>query len=375
MNFKKYIVLDIDTQRKRGSYPTINIRIKNGITNDALSDELEQDWTPDPKDRVYFFPGCAVPRWKVREKFNTTIKPEYATAAFISSGGLKASDNMFDVIQSAVLIDGDYIADWFEGIYGKNHGFVVKYKSLLLNCENQVVLSDDALYKVKYGCPDDAVYPAALRQHRHRKYGENEWAPDIPCSAVVSFYSPTVNSNLNKLNCQIYSQDAMIKLLNVDNMVIDEEKYGELKLMANSSDEENIILVMELMANANYKKSFVYLLLLLKAFNSQITSRKREIGHVNFKALLNFLDLTEKSISDINIEMLMTGMKKHKQFTRANVQRISQFFATPGRFLTTDHFTNGPVLKPEAESLLDDYIIEDEDEIQIPEEQEGNFNL
>ena len=157
-------------------------------------------------------------------------------------------------------------------------------------------------------------------------------------------------------------------------MVIDEQKYAELRLMANSSDAENIILVMELISNANFEKSFVYLLLLLKEFNSQIKARRKEIGHVNFKALLNFLDLDEKSLVNIDIEMLMTGMKKHKQFTRPNVQRISQFFATNlAAFPETDHFTSGPVLKAEAESLLDDYIIEDEDEIHVPEQ--DNFNL
>ena len=367
-------MLDVDVQRKHGPYSKINIRIKNGITSEDLSNEMNDDWTPDPKDRLYFFPGCAVPRWKVRDKYSTTIKPEYATAAFISSGGLKSSDDMFDAIPSAVLVDGDYIADWFVGIYGKDHHLVIKYKSLLLNCEDQVVVSNDVLYKLKFGCPNDAVYPANIRKHRQRRHGEDEYSVVIPSSEPLSFYSPVFDSSLNKLKCPIYSQDAIIKLLNEDNMVIDEQKYAELRLMANSSDAENIILVMELISNANFEKSFVYLLLLLKEFNSQIKARRKEIGHVNFKALLNFLDLDEKSLVNIDIEMLMTGMKKHKQFTRPNVQRISQFFATHlAAFPETDHFTSGPVLKPEAESLLDDYVIEDEDEIHVPEQ--DNFNL
>jgi hypothetical protein len=378
MNFKKHMVLSIDYAGKYRPYDKINIKIKNGITNTMLKEELTDDWVPDKKDRLYFFPGCAVPRFKVREKFNTTIKPEYATAAFISSGGLKASDTMFDVINQAILVDGEFISNWLEYIYGDNHHFVIKFKSLLINCEDDVVVDKLTLYKFKYGCPSNAYLdPQSIVNWRRYAHGENTLT--IPESKEISFYSPVINSVLHKLECPIYSQDAIIKLLNEDNVVIDQKKYEELRLMANSSDAENIILVMELMANANYKKSFVYLLLLLKEFKSKIADRSKEISHVNFKALLNFLDLDEKKISNINIEMLTTGMKKHKQFTRANVQRVSQYFASaqePNQSGVTDttHFTTGPVLRQEMEDQLDDYAVQDE--IEIPEEEKKeNFNL
>jgi hypothetical protein len=377
MNFKKHMVLSIDYAGKYRPYDKINIKIKNGITNTMLKEELTDDWVPDKKDRLYFFPGCAVPRFKVREKFNTTIKPEYATAAFISSGGLKASDTMFDVINQAILVDGEFISNWLEYIYGDNHHFVIKFKSLLINCEDDVVVDKLALYKFKYGCPSNAYLdPQSIVNWRRYAHGENTLT--IPESKEISFYSPVINSVLHKLECPIYSQDAIIKLLNEDNVVIDQKKYEELRLMANSSDAENIILVMELMANANYKKSFVYLLLLLKEFKSKIADRSKEISHVNFKALLNFLDLDEKKISNINIEMLTTGMKKHKQFTRANVQRVSQYFASaqePNQSGVTDttHFTTGPVLRQEMEDQLDDYAVQDE--IEIPEEEKESFNL
>jgi hypothetical protein len=377
MNFKKHMVLSIDYAGKYRPYDKINIKIKNGITNTMLKEELTDDWVPDKKDRLYFFPGCAVPRFKVREKFNTTIKPEYATAAFISSGGLKASDTMFDVINQAILVDGEFISNWLEYIYGDNHHFVIKFKSLLINCEDDVVVDKLTLYKFKYGCPSNAYLdPQSIVNWRRYAHGENTLT--IPESKEISFYSPVINSVLHKLECPIYSQDAIIKLLNEDNVVIDQKKYEELRLMANSSDAENIILVMELMANANYKKSFVYLLLLLKEFKSKIADRSKEISHVNFKALLNFLDLDEKKISNINIEMLTTGMKKHKQFTRANVQRVSQYFASaqePNQSGVTDttHFTTGPVLRQEMEDQLDDYAVQDE--IEIPEEEKESFNL
>ena len=383
MNFKKYMMLTIDYQGKYRPYDDIKIKIKNGITDAMLKEELTDDWEPDPKDRLYFFPGCAVPRFKVREKFNTTIKPEYATAAFISASGLKASDTMFNVVNQAVIIDGDYLSNWLEYIYGEKHHFVIKFKSLLINCEDDVVVDKLTLYKFKYGCPSNAYHdPQSISNWRNYAHGETGSLKIPGADKEISFYSPVLNSVLDKLDCPIYSQDAIIKLLNEDNIVIDQKKYDELRVMAKSSDEENIILVMELMANANYKKSFVYLLLLLKEFKTEISARHKEISHVNFKALLNFLDLDEKKMSYITIEQLTAGMKKHKQFTRANVQRVTQFFAagqdTPGTWedngvTDTTHFTTGPVLRRDMEDQLDDYAIEDD--VEIETESEENFNL
>ena len=266
---------------------------------------------------------------------------------------------MFNVINNCYLVDGTIFGDWLKKVYGKHHHIVVKYKSLLLNCEDNIVMTDDAWDKTGYNCPNDATKaPEGMDDW----YTGHSRAEIRTTNDYLSFYSPTPTSEINKLTCPIYLQDAIIKLLNENNLVIDEQKYEELRLMANSSDEENIILVMELMANANFKKSFVYLLLLLKEFKSKIIARKKEVNHVNFKALLHFLDLDQRSLGSINIEELMTGMKKHKQFTRSNVQRVSQFFAAgqqPERYndngvTDTEHFTTGPVLRPELEHLLDE---------------------
>jgi hypothetical protein len=387
MNLKKYLMIDDNRTRTYGAVDTIKLKIKTGITSDELKDSVQKEWTPRKSDRVYFFPGCSVPRFKVREKWNVTIKPEYASAAFISTDGLKGTEDMFNVFQSYQTIDGEYFGQWLEEVYSAQHHLVVKYKSLLMNCEDEVLIHSDLLYVFTWNTPKDALTKGHLREfqeHRVHKGLEEEDTP-LPVSNHLNFYVPVKDSNLSKIKCPIYSQDAILKLLNEDNIVINEKKYDELRLMANSSDEENIILVMELMANANYKKSFVYLLLLLKEFNSKISARRKEINHVNFKALLHFLDLEPKKLDGITIEQMMTGMKKHKQFTRSNLQRVSYFFTDdhntnthlPNNRFETTHFTAGPILKAGLEDELDDYKVEEEDEVPIPEEPEPdeNFNL
>jgi hypothetical protein len=378
MDFKKYIVIEGNFDGR--TLDSFSIKIKKGITSEELKTAVLNTWEPTgKKERPYFFSGCSVPRFKVREKWNVTIKPEYATAAFISADGLKGTEDMFDVYSDMQRLNGKKFGEWLTKIYSKQHHFVVKYHSLLLNCEDDIILHEDVLYRCGWNTPQDALTATPMRDWED----DDSWRE---CS-WFQFYTPARNSSLSKLTCPIYSQDAILKLLNVDNLVIDIKKYEELRLMANSSDEENIILVMELMANADYKKSFVYLLCLLKEFNSKIIARKKEVNHVNFKALLHFLDLDKRKLDDVTIEQMVTGMKKHKQFTRPNLQRITQFFAleardinkhTPDNYLETAHFTAGPVLRADMESELDYEVEEDEVQIPTPEptpEPEENFNL
>jgi hypothetical protein len=380
MNLKKYMLLDTTGAGGRWTnYESFTIKIKTGITSTMLNEELILDWTPKATDRLYFFPGCNVPRFKVRDKYNTTIKPEYATAAFISAKGLKASDSMFDVHKQLTFVDGDYVGKWLAEIYGQDHHFVLKFKSLLLNCENTIAICDDTKGRINYGAPNDAPFPKALRDSNtfyNRDDDESNLTGD-----VANLYVPVLNSALNKITCPIYCQEAVIKLLNEDNIVIDEKKYEDLRVMANSSDEENIVLVMELISNANYSKSFVFLLLLLKEFKDAISKRRKEINHVNFKSLMTFLELDEKKIKNISLEMFVAGMKKNKQFTRINVQRVTQHFAqgmTPGKWNDTGeadskHFITGPVLRLDMVDELD--APEEEKVVTEVTEPTDNFNL
>jgi hypothetical protein len=70
--------------------------------------------------------------------------------------------------------------------------------------------------------------------------------------------------------------------------------------MLKSSDADNHVVAMEIMANSNYTKSCVYLMMLI--MNNYIaidTSRTKR--HVNFKSLLNYLNLNPGNLHvDIN---------------------------------------------------------------------------
>ncbi len=365
MEFKKYIILTKDLH-----FTSFKIQLKTGLTATSMTEQLTDTWISKPTDRLYFFPGCTIPRFKIREKYNTTIKPDYATAAFIAPNVIKES-TMFNIMPSMSSIDGAILGNWLTSIYGETHHFVLKYKSLLLNREDLVLIETELRHLIYYSCPKDALFPETLRQWFAKCMPISEWDA---LGDLFNFIVLPTDSIFNSLKCPIYNQTDILKIINNDSVVIDAKRYKELCLMAESSDTENIILVMELMANADYGKSFIYLLLLLKKFASAIIKRKKEIDHVNFKALLNYLYLTKHNLSDLTIEIFVTSMKKNKQFTRTNVQQLSQLYATNNTHVNYDtkHFVKGPVLRQEIEDQLDDFIIQDNDEIII---EEDNFNL
>jgi hypothetical protein len=125
------------------------------------------------------------------------------------------------------------------------------------------------------------------------------------------------DSDLLNYAGEVYLQHEMLKHINGDDFVIDFDKYKEFVTMARAG-EENLILCMELMANANFEKSFIYLLFLLSEFYSEISYLK-EKDHVNFKSLVNFVYLHEPSKLYLSLQDGVEILKKHKKYTPANL--------------------------------------------------------
>jgi phage pi2 protein 07 len=378
MNYKSYLVLrpegnPVDMSCNGGA-ATIKMSIRRGMTNADIKEALnvEDEWTPRTGvERLYFFPGCSVPRFKVREKFNVTIKPEYATAAFISTKGLENTEGIFEK-QRLVELTPNAVTEWFEDIYGQSSYQTVKLKSVLLNCEDRVFMEYDHYQALwNHGVTDAVISEMASalsiieKNSAEHLFYNPRWMNRADLSTL---YVPDPEG-MAKLKCTIYSQDAILRILNEGKIIVDETKYQDLRLMGLSSDDENIVLMMEIMSNANFDKSFVYLLLLLKEFSSRISTQKA-LQHVNFKGLLSYFGLGHKEVPNLTIEKLTAVMKKHKQFTRSNVQRISQHFgADESKSFVSENYITGPVLRPEAERELDEDFVSDADEIEIPEDE------
>lgn len=161
---------------------------------------------------------------------------------------------------------------------------------------------------------------------------------------------------LEDLTCPIYLEEELLALLNSDSVTIDVEKYQEFRAFGRTADKENLILLMELMSNCNFTDSVVYLLFLLKEFGYLMESLK-ESNHVNFKSLLNFLELDPKDFKNVSIMDMTRALQEHNQFTETNAMRVSMLYAGD-RFEYNDVsmkidgqavWTQGPVIRKEVE--------------------------
>jgi len=110
MELKKYLLIDVVPNPNYMSHDNADpnhepntILFKPKVITGFFRSEIDailnvqEIWNPlgNNQDNLFFFPGCSVPRFKVREHFSCTIKLDKATAAFVSKNTLTGSDNTF----------------------------------------------------------------------------------------------------------------------------------------------------------------------------------------------------------------------------------------------------------------------------------------
>jgi len=326
----------------------LRISIKHGFFKDDFKNALnvQEGWQPEAVNNLYFLPGCAVPRFKVRDKYNCTIKPEKATAAFVSPIEIKPGSPV-EVIKRVVEIDSSDAHQIMSDNFQWNNDADIREMHIFKNFVDQVdgFVMCFTLWENLYRTLDNMTYPIndSLEQsiYTYKHKAEN-------------LYTVIPTSGINKLTCPIYFETDILKYLNENQIIINSEKYEELRSFGNAEDVENLTLLTELMANSDFDKSFVYLLLLLKEFGSQISAIKA-VDHINFKSLLSYLGINKKQIVTLELKALTTSLQKHKKFTRANVQRVSTLCAgaSDHQYKQNPMYEQGPVLKTEFENLLD----------------------
>ena len=331
---KKYLILDLLDNSDYVRYTTPSKIIKPRIVTGFLRSEMKQamtvseGWVPQPTDKLFFFPGCIVPRFKVREKYTVTIKPENATVAFINNDGLTGSDSTFKHYNDLMPITLPEANRIIEAYMDSNRKMMLK-SILNIPTIEQIFLSKEwwsqsfytnAFLKEK----GDQITTNQLVETTKKYYHETRCTES---QYQLLAYVP--GASVNSMNCPIYLQDEILKQLNTGNLIINEKKYRELRAFGETGDKDNIVLMMELMANSDYEKSVAYLIFLLREFGQKIYCYS-EVDHVNFKSLLNFLDIPKTKLAqrwDFNVHYITTLLKKHKAFTKNNVMMLTSLCA------------------------------------------------
>jgi hypothetical protein len=289
----KYIIDDCDIDK--GAFSS------TGLT-------LNQ-YKPSANDKIYFILGCSIPRFKVKqfcEKHNNAVVKYKEKANVIFT-----SPDILDKLVQGVgeMYYKEPILNWFKKRKNNNQDV----KDLILNIENSeanyIILEYNALRNLK------DKHGIKLKDFLDKDENESiaveyEQTPNIMFNSAEDL---AVYKDLCA-NPNLYHQNELLYRLS-DN-VITEGEYFRIKDLLISTDKENTKLVMEIMANCDYKKSAVYLLLLLKDYGQRFWDSETR-DHVNFASLLQFFDVRDR-LCRLDLDDILRVLLNHKLLNRLN---------------------------------------------------------
>tara|TARA_R110002020_G_scaffold431389_4_gene641402 strand:+ start:3338 stop:4714 length:1377 start_codon:yes stop_codon:yes gene_type:complete len=311
MEIKKvpYITLDIEVERDEfAKWQFMHIEaddihhkniVESAVRGEKMLNVADAKYIPQKNDKIFFMKGCTVPRVKLKDlavqyKIRTTTDIDNATVVVGSS---QAGDKLFT---SGWLysIDTKLFFDALEQLSTMGHDidsyYLNQIKDLKLICEDQefpdVIYTDwntqRHVMANQHSTPvdyrtwfDNYIKSSAYKKRNYTR--SNDYYTLISDNNLEVFESVKSKTIIN--------QNALLEVVNGDDSVtIDHKTYENLRNMFKSSDTENHVLAMEIMANSNYKDSILYLELLYFHHHHQIDST-RSRNHVNFKSLKSYL--------------------------------------------------------------------------------------
>jgi len=248
---------------------------------------------------IYFAPKCSIPRDKAKpfleEKKIKTVRDR--DTADIIIAGTDSIDAGLDTKHMYYVKTSDVkpFADGFK-IGGNVHNLV---EQLATYTGKHVILDRNVItpfYINNHSSPTKSVYGSILHGSSFRS---GEYYGDYITTVIDDFLLDS--SNLSN----VYSQEVFNNL--IGDTVIDRDAFESLRTMLTSTDKDNHLVAMTIMAGCNYEKRFVYLALLLEEFGRNHIYNHKYRNTVGFKSLLNWLGYNKyrwdkDAILDVSIE-------------------------------------------------------------------------
>lgn len=278
--------------------------------SDDFRKEIIKPFTLKHDSKLYIHPDCDIPRSKLKESLNIKTTTDYKKADYIV-----VSDNPLHKNCSA-----------YHFVY------YIPYKSISniltrlkkdLSTGRYIDLSIEQLkdYIGLFEIVDNDIilfYQVRLNLER---YLQDDDEHILGCNV---YYNP--NEFLAYL---IYNQDKVIhesqiiSMLN-NSIVMDETLFNSLSKMFESTDSANITLAMETMANCNYEKSMVYILILIEKYGYQMRYSST-VKHVNFKSLMKYYGFSSYDLERQTIDKIVNRLNANNLLIPENISIIAQF--------------------------------------------------
>ena len=314
-----YLYLDFDYSVENNRLTEVDIKIETTNYFDPSIDTFninQNGYTPMKGDKLYFLPGVNIPRIKLKDlatKFGIRTVRDVSEANVIF-GSSKTKDKMTGYTWK-YKIPTTLVQLFFE-----------TYKNDMDDYQFSKIDNALEFYTEEYILTDWSTA---------RNFTDNDlpqWNSYSAQPQYVDYHSKSRSSSehvheVNKEYIHLYElikgreiidESCLLDQLNGDDaVIIDADMFTQLSTMFNSSDDDNHILAMEILANSKYKESLLYIEMLFKNHSYSIGNCHTK-NHVNFKSLLSYLGKSNRYI-DTSLDNIMESLISKKVLTKDKI--------------------------------------------------------
>ena len=310
-----YFHLDLDTHWSSNDTKHVSCEIDSWLgtfTEDSstLLDIVKTPYVPQQGDKIYFLPEVSVPRVKFK---NVSLEYGIKTVRNIKEAnvffGCSKSTHHMTINKWPYKLPTSELKEFIQLIDHRLDGHTRdKIETALEFYENEEVA-------ISWTVANNVT--GAIANSKCSKYSQRV--------VIVDDQYKEEYEHLQSLT--IYDESSVIDILNgEDAAVIDKDMYEHLSEMFKSSDRDNHVLAMEIMANSKYTESLIYLELLFHDHSNRIMDIHSK-NHVNFKSLVSYLGKNMRSLytdlDDIGDSLLNKG-----QFTTDKLEIVMEHLSS-----------------------------------------------
>ena len=314
-----YLYLDFDYSVENNRLTEIDIKIETTNYFDPSIDTFninQNGYTPMKGDKLYFLPGVNIPRIKLKDlatKFGIRTVRDVSEANVIF-GSSKTKDKMTGYTWK-YKIPTTLVQLFFETYKNDMDDYQFsKIDNALEFYTEEYILTDWSTAR-NFTDNDLPQWNSYSQQPQYTDYHSKSRASSEHVHEVNKEYIHLYELIKGR---EIIDESCLLDQLNGDDaVIIDADMFTQLSTMFNSSDDDNHILAMEIMANSKYKESLLYIEMIFKnhAYTIGQSSSK---NHVNFKSLLSYLNKNNRYI-DTSLDDIMESLISKKVLTKDKV--------------------------------------------------------
>ena len=272
---EKFVHIDLTNGSEYNNIRGFNVDIIEGLEDSVSTFVNSKGYVPTKGDTIYLLPGVNIPRMKLKDlalNLGIRVVRDPAKATVVFSG--KSSVGKLTTSTWYYFADANTILENVKKLCKDNY-YIDKLEVAISNTGATRVCSGWSDMRNTLCNGDMSIYESQYI------YG------------IEPEYQETYDAIQGK---PIYCESELLTNINGDDStIIDYDVYKQLRSMFQSTDNDNHILAMEIMANSHYEKSVLYLLMLIADFNG-IISNTHTKNHVNFKSMLAYFNWIPRNV-------------------------------------------------------------------------------